>query len=253
MYRLNLHTIYHDEKENAMLFSHLLKIARFQLIFMALAISALVASSLVSQWVGKASSPDSKKPQYTEVRTTTNEETGAFDVEYMDANGKVFAVKSLKIPTTGWHPEIDFTDNRNSISYSFKHTDAGVMVEFKSKKESYTKVIQAKSDFTWDSGIHFYILQNFDNIIQSDRKVEIFLPEYGKAFSFTLKAKLLSDGQHLVTMQPSNMFLKLFVDELKVWYKSKKYLTKYEGISDIKDAQGDNYNTVIDYALNTSP
>jgi hypothetical protein len=49
------------------------------------------------------------------------------------------------------------------------------------------------------------------------------------------------------------MFLKLFVDELKVWYKSKKYLTKYEGISDIKDAQGENYKTVIDYTLNTSP
>ncbi len=232
-----------------MLFSQLLKIAHFQLIFMALAISVSVASSLVSQSVGKAASPDSKEPQYTEVRTTTNEETGAFDINYIDASSKVFATKTLKIPSVGWHPEIDFTDQRNNISYTFKHTDAGVRVEFKSKKKSYTQVIQAKPHFTWDSGIHFYILQNFDNIIQSDHKVEIFLPEYGKAFSFILKAKLLGDDQYLVTMQPSNMLLKLFVDELKVWYKSKKYLIKYEGISDIKDAQGENYNTIIDYTL----
>jgi hypothetical protein len=196
--------------------------------------------------VGVASAID--KPfehQYNEKRALSDDERGSFTTEYSTSSGEIFAKKSINVSNTSWQPHVVFADSRLKVKYEVISADDKVKISYSSPDNSYSKQIDLQNDLTWDAGIHFYIKEHFEELKRQAKKVNVFLPDMGDFYSFKIYSKVQANGDVLVIMKPTNFFLRLIVSELKVWYDANNNILKYEGVSDIKNAAGDNFETQI--------
>ena len=225
------------------------------LIISVIAISFSICSTVKSQEITKRilgksySNENPKELLYTEKR---NHFVGGFSSEYIE-NDKVFATKNVKESKLPWQPSFEL--NYSSIDYGLKVSSQGnkANISFK-KKGSKLKQSQISIDSStvWDSGVHFYILSQWNQLVTGKPVTfKLLVAEEADVFSFRLRL-LSKKGTFPVrfALEPQSSVLRWLLDPIIITYNSNKELINYEGISDIKDQNYKNYSVRIQYSLN---
>lgn len=205
--------------------------------------SLVAASASLSQDViGQAKHLETNKKTYTEIRKTIQGRD--YTSKYMDPNGELFATKEVKYPANRpWGPEFKLKDTRSGFEIEVLGSGQTIQVNMLKDGKRTTKKIQVKSTHIWDSGIHFFILDNWNQLTQTQTR-EVFIPELSRFIEFEFKR----NSSNLVEMKIASTLLSWFVDPIYIQYSTNKTMTRYSGVSDISDAQGKQLEVQIDYS-----
>lgn len=204
---------------------------------------ALTSLSQALTITGKAS-VDNKKV-YTEIRNYNDIGPFLYESVYKDAKGKTFTTKTTHKSKLQWQPTFSINDKRLKESLSVRVEGKFVKSTFIDNGDTNKFIQEYKKDWVWDSGIHYWIVENW-NKLSSSQNLTIYAPENDYVLPF--KAIRETDkGLQKVTLTPQSWWLKLIFKEIQIWYDTQKDIVTYKGLSDIKDADGDNYITSIDY------
>lgn len=182
---------------------------------------------------------------YTEIRKYNSTGALLYESIYKDSKDKIITTKRTHKSQPQWRPTFDIVDTRNNASLNVRVEGNLVKSTFIENKDTNHYIRKYKQDWIWDSGIHYWIAENW-NQLSSIKKLTIYAPENDYVLPF--KAIKEKDGKlERVTLTPQSWWLKVLLKEIKIWYNEQKEIVTYEGLSDIKDGDGDNYITTIDY------
>ena len=176
------------------------------------------------------------------------------EVEYRAPDGSVIGHKtldfsrSLNIPTyktslyDDQYVEGLKYDGDNIVIFNRQGRDA----------EEKSKTLELKKEMAADAGFNSYVQQHFDELASGDKVKFLFVAaNYLKAVNF--KAQKIGERQvgntpvidFKVTI---DSFFSLFIDPLIVSYDPQsKYLIEYQGLSNVRDADGELYKVRIRY------
>lgn len=202
----------------------------------------LTSFSFGQDVIGQATQLKSKTKTYTELRTTTQGRD--YTSQYKDPQGRVFATKEVQYPSNRpWGPEFKLKDTRSGFEIEVKGSGNSVQVIMLKEGKRTQKRIQVKPTHIWDSGIHYFIIDNWDILTQTQTR-EVFIPELARFIEFEFKR----NSSNLVEMKIASTLLSWFVDPIYIQYTANKTMIKYSGVSDISDAKGKQLEVQIDYS-----
>lgn len=208
-------------------------------------ICLLAITSLSSALTITGTASVDNKKVYTEVRNYNSSGPFLYESVYKDSKGKTFTTKTTFKSQPQWQPSFDINDIRQNEKLSVRVEGKLVKSTFIDKGDTNSYVQEFKKDWVWDSGIHYWIVQNW-NKLSSLQKLTIYAPENDYILPFTaIREK--DKGLDRVTLKPQAWWLKLIFQDIQIWYDAQKEIVTYKGLSDIKNAEGDNYITVIEY------
>lgn len=227
-------------------------------IFLSLsAFASTKPASAVFSFEGTAYDITTNDVLYTEHHKITlndrnNYETTA--VTYMDSSGQVFAQKSLDFTYNRMSPLVDFEDTRVGTSVKVIKHDNGLNVRYKSASDSASAIIKAVPMMVVDAGFDQMLLQYWDVLIDKQTlEFEFLAPTRAQLISFSLASVFQDDAIIELSLAPSNFFLRLLVDPIKLTYdKVTKRILIYEGLTNIEktkqgEATGEYYIARIEY------
>lgn len=177
------------------------------------------------------------------------------EVEYRCPNGKRFAEKSLSLQPTGYVPDFLTRDLRNGYTEGVR-TQAQrreVFVLRNSASTEQAKPLPEAPALVADAGFDVLIGERFDALKSEKAEVINFLvPSRLAAIEFRLReiASKPQDPKSSVRFQlaPNSAFFRLLVDPLEVTYHAKTHrLMSFEGLTNLRDDDGDNYSARIDF------
>lgn len=193
--------------------------------------------------IGKAYRTDNNSLAYTESRIQA--EGRNYSAEYSDKNGKLFSLKKVKYPSQRpWGPLVSLEDYNHD--YKLEVVAEGpqkIRVNLKKDGEFKSESFKVKPDHIWDSGIHYFIVDNWDKLKTTQTR-EVFILELMRFIEFDFTR----DENDRVEMKISNTLLSWFVDPIYIQYDSQANMLTYNGVSDIKDPKGDQLDVKIRYS-----
>jgi hypothetical protein len=176
-------------------------------------------------------------------------------VEYRCPNGKRFAEKSLTLKPFGYVPDFLTRDLRNGYTEGVR-TEAAAREVFVLRSSAATeeaKPLPEVSELVADAGFDVLIGERFEQLRDKEPEVIQFLvPSRLSAIEFRLRevARKPQDPESAVRFQlaPNSAFFRLLVDPLEVTYHEKtRRLMSFEGLTNLRDDEGDNYSARIDF------
>ena len=168
------------------------------------------------------------------------------EVEYVSAEGETLATKCIDFSNSRIAPDFEMRDTRFG---RFGARNLGNKIEvFGPDSEGRFKTEAA---MVIDGGFDYFIRDHWQDLETGEPvKINFAVVDRGVSFGFELqKIRTGRLGQQPVTyfqMKIDNWFLKMLVEPIEVAYYSElKRLAQFEGISNIYDERGKNYNTRI--------
>ncbi len=177
------------------------------------------------------------------------------EVIYKDPAENIFASKvadfrnsqfmpefALENTLTGHVEKTRFIDNKYEVIFS----------ESKDKTRKESQIIYEDSAIS-DAGFDNFIIENWGQIIEGKKfKRDFLVPSMQEFLSFRIyqDAIVNKEGQslRLINIEPDSFFVRVIAGTLKLYYDSEKpALRVFEGVSNMRDSQGDNYNVLIKY------
>ena len=209
-----------------------------------------------ASFVGKAVDPKTKKLLYSEEHSV--EYSGQFvqkvKTTYKNPAGKEIAVLTSTFKGNNRLPDTLFTDKRNGYSEETKLEGNKYIISTKmSGGRTKTKKLSVKDNLVCGQGYHNYIIKNMDSFKKGEaRTIKFVLPSMRDYFSFdlTFLGSLDSSKSDEVTfrLDITNFILKMFADKIQVTYSKKnKTLLRYQGLTNLKSAEGDQYDALLNY------
>lgn len=206
--------------------------------------------------VYRATAKHEGKLAYYEKHTVISDKgrTTKSTTEYSDDSGKIIGLlesdysQSLSAPT---HTMKDFrAKNQHGLRHigeelELFNQDEGKKEETKrlSPSEFKGKLVVAAQ------GLHYYLLQHFDEVLKQGKLDLAFLiPGRLDAYNFYLKVVRKTEDDAELEILIDNWFLRLFAPKLRLFYDLKKRrLLRYQGLSNMKNTNGDMMNVEIEY------
>lgn len=153
-------------------------------------------------------------------------------VEYLDRNGKSFAVKTLDYTASLVAPDVSFVDHRFDLNFSYNRESPGEEVV--------------------DAGFDNFIRLSWDSLAKGGEVEFSFLP-VGSDRALNMKASTdaeaeCSPDQLCLVASPRGWFLGLLLQPIRLVYdRDRRRLLSYRGMSNIKDATGKSQSVAISY------
>lgn len=228
-------------------------------IFLSLSVFASTTGHATSVLLfeGTAYDINTKDVLYKEQHTITLNERDQYKataVTYLDSSGEVFAKKTLDFSHDLMSPLVDFEDTRVGISVKVSKEDNGLSVRYKSASDSASGIVKRVPMMVVDAGFDQMLLQYWDVLLNNERlEFEFLAPTRAQLISFSLTPTFQNDAIIGFSLAPSNFFLRLLVDPIKLTYdKLTKRILIYEGLTNIEKtkqgkATGDYYIARIEY------
>lgn len=192
---------------------------------------ATAVPAQANQVIGEARSTESGELRYTEYYQCTN--AGAqCEVEYRDVEGEVFARKQL-----------DYSRSLHAPSLVLDHFGEG---------NSVTVQRELSEEVVVDAGFDHYMRSNWDALDNGERIEFEFLPA-GRKSPLNMRAEQDVDAacpqdRLCLNVALDNWLLGALVDPIRLQYdRENKRLLRYHGISNLRDADGEQQEVRIDY------
>jgi len=177
------------------------------------------------------------------------------NVIYKNPESNVIARKRVDFIRNSFLPEFslqnNFTGHLEITSYAGDKYKI-IFVALQGQAEQ-TATIEYPSDAVGDAGFDNLIIRYWQQIITGEvLRRDFLVPSMLDFVKFRIYQKGLVDenGQFLrvIHVEPDNFFVRAFATRIKLYYdKNAPRLRRFEGISNIRDKQGDNYHVIIRY------
>jgi hypothetical protein len=210
-----------------------------------------------ASFTGKATNPKDKKHLYSEVHSVEykGELVQKVLTKYKDPSGKVVAELLSTFKENHRLPDTIFTDKRNGYKEETK-LDGNKYIITTTAANSRSKVrkLSVEDNLVCGQGYHNYIIKNINAFkLNETRTIKFVLPSMRDYFSFDLTylGPLSKEKPDEVSfrLDITNFILKMFADKIQVTYsKKEKTLIRYQGLTNLKNAEGDQYDALINYS-----
>lgn len=213
----------------------------------------LFAAEIKSEIKGVAKKMDGKTIVYLEKHSVILDENGynkILNTEYSKPDGTVFAKITSDFSKNKTIPEVVFNDTRFDTKEELNFVEDNKFIVFKVTKKGKVneKKFKVEDNMVVGQGFDNFVKINFKKL--SEDNIQILFGLIGKLDFFNFGSKKISSTEDKSTfgIKIKNVFLKMFVDELKVEYDTKtKQLTKFTGLSNITDDKNSQQDVIIDY------
>lgn len=177
------------------------------------------------------------------------------EVIYKDPAENIFASKIADFSNSQFMPEFALENTRTGHEEKTRFIDNKYEVIFSESKNNTRKEAQIKFEDSAvsDAGFDNFILEHWDQIIAGKKfKRDFLVPSMQEFLSFRIyqDAIVNKEGQslRLINIEPDSFFVRVIAGTLKLYYDSDKpALRIFEGVSNMRDSKGDNYNVLIKY------
>lgn len=177
------------------------------------------------------------------------------EVIYKDPAENIFASKIADFSHSQFMPEFSLENDRTGHEEKTRFIDKKYEVIFSESKNKTRKKSQIKFEDSAisDAGFDNFIIEHWDEIIQGKKfKRDFLVPSMQDFLSFRIYQDdiMNKEGQslRLINIEPDSFFVRVIAGTLKLYYDTEKpALRIFEGVSNMRDSKGDNYNVLIKY------
>ena len=174
-------------------------------------------------------------------------------VVYRDDEGRVFAQKHIDFQKSQVMPDFRLVNTENGHVEGARGGETRLSVHFQRRAGSEVRKasVEIPSNGIVDAGFDRFIEQNWAAL--ADGKVlerEFLIPSQLEFYTFEI-AKITSrePGEMAFRLQIKSLILQMFVPSVRVYYDMQtRTLLRYEGISNIRNAAGENFDVRIEFA-----
>lgn len=177
---------------------------------------------------------------------------------YKDKNGMIIGYRESNYSKNPFIPEFYLKNNKIEYEEGCIVLEKGFKLYHKDKGKSikFSQTFLFSDDIVVDSGIHHFILKNFDKLKNNKvLRVRIGVPSQLKLLPFLIKKEMEYQlaGKHLMRVKIAidSFFISLLVDPVLVDYDvDKKVFFQYIGISNIYDENYKSYFVRMNFQHN---
>lgn len=207
---------------------------------------------------GYAFSLDTGEPVYREIHHPEVEDgrLAGDDVRYVDTNGEEFARKRVDYRPNPVRPDFLLEDLRSGYLEGMEALDDGtVRIRHRDVGEDAISETRAEppDDLVADAGFDIRMTRDFDRLLAGERVTLPFLvPSRGDWYAFratpVAQTEVLGEPALVVRMELSGWVGRLLTSPIDVSYhRETRALLRYEGVSNIRDENGESLNVRIDF------
>jgi len=176
-------------------------------------------------------------------------------VIYKDLSENIFASKTADFSDNQFMPEFELENTRTGHEEKTRFIKNKYEVIFsgtKSKTRGKSQ-INYKDGAISDAGFDNFIIEHWDQIIAGKEfKRDFLVPSMQEFLSFRIyqDAILNKEGQslRLINIEPNSFFVRVIAGKIKLYYDiDEPILRVFEGVSNMRDSKGDNYDVFIKY------
>ena len=176
-------------------------------------------------------------------------------VEYRDSSGEVFAEKKVDFQSNPYLPEFFLLNDATGHLESTAYLDNKYKVRFLEKVNDKLKekALAYTANAISDAGFDNFIISHWQEIIEGKQFTRDFLiPGMLRFFKFRIYQDELVENEEgkfrVLVIEPNSFLIRAFTRANRLYYAfDKPELKKFEGISNMRDAQGKNYTVLINY------
>ena len=223
------------------------------LLLVALPVKAASPSFEVEIHRAQAFDPDSGALVYSQEHRylARNGQPVSAEVVYHDADGKLYARKTLDFSKSTYAPFFETRDVKNQYREAFvpaANEGEGTLVSGPLDGEAECgKSFERDADMVIDAGFNSFLADNLETIASGDTvKFDLYLAKACRGITFRAKLEARQEGKLIVAIAPSNFMFRMVVGETVAEYDAKTgQLLSYVGLSDLNDADGRNLSVKI--------
>lgn len=173
-------------------------------------------------------------------------------VAYRGSDGTVFAEKYIDYQRSPTMPDFHLVNEDNGHVEGARGGDGQLAVHFRRDAEADVQEasVELPREGIIDAGFDRFIERNWDALVGGDSIERDFLiPSQLDFYTFEIgrveSAKL---DEFSFELRVKSMFLQMFVSPVRVHYDARtRSLLRYEGISNIRDGDGKNFDVRIEF------
>ncbi|BAX80878.1 hypothetical protein [Labilibaculum antarcticum] len=174
---------------------------------------------------------------------------------FVGENGSEFAYRELDFRNSFQKPNYLLMDERSGLLEEVIHVGAN-QFEIRYRKNSNSKLkeksLYVPEPAVVDGGFNYYIKSNWNKIIAEEKLVFNFLSvafqDYFTFRIYKVDEQTSDPNIVLLRMECQSLLLRVLMNPIYVHYDLKtKRISKYEGISNIRDHEGHSYKALLNY------
>lgn len=176
----------------------------------------------------------------------------SLDTLYMDAKGTPIGKMDTHLRDNPHLPEFVFSDYTQDYLVRFEQNQDGWVATQRRGQQS--EMINLGETFstgtTTGQGLHFYIKDHFEKLIDDGNKVVNYLiPARGKAYRFNIRVHSINKDVVHFKVEITNWFMRLFAPHFELYYdRQTQHLLRYHGPSIFKNDEGRTVTIRYDYS-----
>lgn len=207
---------------------------------------------------GKAIESKSQKLIYNEDHTVeyNGKLVKKVITRYFSPEGKEIAKLTSVFKDNSQLPDTEFIDNRTGYKEITKLNGEEYNIKTISPKgKEKSGNIFVKDNLVCGQGYHNFIISKMDSFkVGETRELRFIIPSMRDYFTFdlTFLGPLNKEKPDEVSfrLDITNWILKMFADKIQVTYSKKdKVLLRYEGLTNLKNDKGDQYDAILTYTF----
>lgn len=205
----------------------------------------------VRERVGYAYDIDTGQLLYTENHRETmrGDQVVADRVTYRDPSGEPFAEKVVHYGDWPTMPDFRLQNFETGHIEGAERRAEGIEVAFRElrNQELHREVLDTLQQGVIDAGFDRFVETNWEALTRGEPLVRSFLvPGRLDYYQFRIVKVAGGEAEVKFAMEPDSMLIRLFAPRVLVTYALPgRRLLRYEGISNLRDAAGDNYQVRI--------
>ena len=214
-------------------------------------------ASATEEFVGYAYAVGTDNLVYVETHRLVRSPDGdaSLDTSYRSADGEVFATRTVNANEERV-TDYKLQDTRNNYRESVRRTVDGVFIAKTRGEDTEEKTIKSAKaqSAVIDAGFNEFIRNNWNSLLDGDIKTFQFV-NVDRLDLIKLRIKHAGSetrgGNDIekFEMNAANFFIRLVLDPIEIdYYSDTRTLHRYQGISNIKDENGNNFDVRIEFA-----
>lgn len=172
-------------------------------------------------------------------------------VTYRDARGEVVATKRLDFSRKAISPDFRLENSRNGHVEGARRRGDRVLVYFRKTGdyEYRDERVEPPAGAIIDGGFDRFIEHQWRRLLAGEEFERPFLvPSMRRFVDFRIYLEGRSDADVVFVMEPASLLLRVVGGRITVVYdRESRALKRYEGVSNIRDRAGENYEVRVEF------
>lgn len=229
------------------------------LIGLGAATAAVAADESTRTFVGYAMDEKTNELVYTEIHAETRRADGVVTLvtRYVDPNGNPIVDRTVEFTGNGSAPEFETEDVRSGFLEGMRYDGAEVVAYRRrpGRQAIDERAFGETGMLVVDAGFDRFVLASWDRLMAGESvRASFLVPSRLKRLGFVVEKidEWRLGGEPVVTFRMSfkNALARLLAGGVKVTYhRDRGILLRYEGLSNIRDIDGENHEVRIDFPL----